>query len=482
MPIRETLQTTGGSETIRNSIKNTFAASAHSLKQWQVKKPEYAGSECFEYYDRVSRVYREIYAKYSSDYRIAEIQGLYPDRPFEYTTVHIRLADIVKTSGALEREFDNYKLITIAEKEFSYIRIGAKVKVMGNTWLVINTDNMSDGDKAVIQRCDTTWHYLDYYGNVCSEPMCVSTYISRANNVDSQTSGVIANGYFNVKMQYNEAVKRNIFHNARMILGSSAYRVTGFSDFINEFTDDDSTVNMIMFTIRYEEPNDAIDDMANRVAGGKTFDWEILLDGTAALKAGESMTLTPVSRRNDETVTGTEEYPVSYVWESSDEQIATMTRVYYTTDGAYTTLPDDHEYTTLGEGASLGPSGTVTAISEGRVEITCSLEQNPLKKAVFALEVTGAESTTGVVFDTTVPTELSLFETAQIKATYYENGEATDAAVTFVLSGPDDGAYSYTVNGNTLNIKCWAGSDKPLDITAIYGDYSAKAQIILQGL
>lgn len=455
MPIRETLQTSGGSGTngIRNSIRNTFAASAHSLKQWQVEKPEYKDSECFEFYNKVTRVYREIYAKYSSDYRIAEIQGLYPDKPFEYTKVHIRLADIVKTSGALEREFDNYKIITIAEKEFWYIRIGAKVKVMGNTWLVTNTNNMSDGDKAVIQRCDTTWHYLDYYGNVCSEPMCISTYIARANNVDSQTSGVITNGYFNVKMQYNEAVKKNLFHNARLILGSSAYKVTGFSDFINEFTDNDDTVNMIQFTIRYEEPNDAIDDMRNRVAGGKTFDWEILLDGAAALKAGESMTITPTSRRNNGTVISTEENPVSYLWETENEQIATVDL-----------------------------SGTVTAVSEGQTVITCTLEQNPLKKAVFVLEVTGEENTTGVVFDTTVPTELSLFETAQIKAAYYENGEATEETVTFVLSGPGKETYSSEANGNTLNIKCWAGSNTPLNITAIYGDYKAEAQIILQGL
>ena len=49
-------------------------------------------------------------------------------------------------------------------------------------------------------------------------------------------------------------------------------------------------------------------------------------------------------------------------------------RVYYTTDGAYTTLPDDHEYTTLGEGARLYSYGVRTT----RPASQCFLESGTL--------------------------------------------------------------------------------------------------------
>lgn len=437
---------------IQDSIKNTLAASAHSLSRRRITVPQYNGDKQFEYYKDESRRFIEDIAQYANDYVEADIQGLEPSQPFEYTRVHIRLADIVKPSAATENEWDDFKEIMIAEKEYWYIRTGAKVITMGSTWLVTNTNNMSTGNAAVIQRCNATWRYLDYYGNVCYEPFCVPLLRMRANDPDSQRSTMITKGYFDAKMQYNEASK-NLRNNARMILGSAAYMISGYADFDQEFTDDDNSVNLIAFTLRYEEPNMAIDDMVNRVAGGKTFKWDITLNGEASLNVGQTTQLTASSSRMDEVVESTEEYPVSYVWSSSDESIATVDE-----------------------------TGLVTATGEGNAEITCSLEQNTDKSTVFEIKVAGELPATRVAFDTSIPATISLYEAVEISASYYENWEQTEESIAWVLSGANSHAYSAETNGNTITIKCWDGSEAPLTVTAMYGEYTATANIILEGI
>lgn len=436
---------------IQDSIKNALVASTHPLAHRRVEVPQYKDKQ-FEYYEDESREFIEQYAQYANDYVEADIQGLDPSKPFEYTRVHIRLADIVKASAATENEYDDFKHIMIREKQYFYMRIGAKVITMGNTWLVTNTNNMSTGNSAIIQRCNTTWRYHDYYGNVCSEPFCVPLLRMRANDPDSQRSTMITKGYFDAKMQYNEASK-NLRNNARMILGSSAYMISGYSDFDQEFTDDDNTVNLIAFTLRYEEPNNAIDDMVNRVAGGKTFKWDITLNGDSSLNVGQTTQLTASSSRMDEVVTSTEEHPISYIWTSSDESIATVDE-----------------------------SGIVTAVGEGNAVITCALEQNSNKYTNFEITVAGQLPATRVAFDTTIPVTISLYEEAEITASFYEDWKKTEEPITWILSGARTQTYTATITGNTIKIKCYDGSITPLRIKAVHGDYSVEAEIILEGI
>ena len=152
---------------MKQAIKNAMltGSSPFSFKQYTPK--QYNGRQK-QYYNYETRAFNEIMAQYSGDYVEAEIQGLKPEAPFGYTKVHIRFSDIVRSSSAISYEFDNYKVIDIAEREYDYIRKGAKIKAMGSTWLCINPDNMGNVlGKAIIQRCDAVWHFHDYYGNVC---------------------------------------------------------------------------------------------------------------------------------------------------------------------------------------------------------------------------------------------------------------------------------------------------------------------------
>lgn len=439
---------------ILQSTKLTGSSSV-SLKQYV---PAQYSERQKQYFNTETRLFNEYYAKYSTDYIEVQAQGLNPAEPFEYTTVHMRFSDIVRSSSAISYEFDNYKVVDIAEREYTYLRIGAKIIAMGSTWLVINPDNMGNVlGKAIIQRCDAVWHYHDYYGNVCAEPMCFDRRLAKANDTDAQRATMITKGYFDAKVQYNDAT-RQLFTNSRLILGTSAYRITGFSDFIQEFTEDIDSVNLLMFDVRYEEPNDAIDDMVNRIAGGKTFVWDINVSGDPTIMAGGTTQLTATSIRTaeekTETVVSTSEHPIYYLWESSDESVATV----------------DNE-------------GLVTAVAEGEATITCTLVQNQSKSETFNITVAGSETEPHISFTSTIPEKLGMFKTLTISAEYYENGTAvTDAEIVYSFGGADRDAYTSEVSGKTVTVKCWGGSVKPLIIEAQCNGHSKSVSIYLEGI
>ena len=441
---------------LANSFKDALLTQSVSLV-YKTHDPEQYSNRQYEYYEAENREFIEQYAKYSSDYVTAEAQGLYPERPYDYTPIHLRFADIIRPSASMSRNFDSYKIIQIVEKKYAYVRKGAKINTMGSTWLVTNPMNLSGGGTAIIQKCDAVWHYLDYYGNICGEPMCIDTLLMRANDADSQRSSMITKGYFNVKMQHNTVTDSLLSSNARIILGHSAYRISGYSDFIQGFTSVEDSINMIEFTIRYEEPNHAIDDMENKVAGGKTFAWDISISGDPTIKAGEEAALTVTSRRTsgEETkvVENTDEHPVFYLWESSDEDIVDV---------------DDF--------------GNITGISEGTATITVKLEQNPNKMQTFEITVAGSTIEPHVAFTNTPRKELKMYSEMSLNAVYYENGEATSETVTWTATGADEECYTLTTSGNTATVKCWRGSVTPLTITATYEDYSVSTSVELEGL
>ena len=442
---------------MKDIIKNAMLTGTPSLSFRQFTPKEYKDRQK-QYFNDETRLFTEQYAKYASDYVSAEIQGLDPEQPFEYFPVHIRISDIVRSSSAISYQFDNYKNIDIAEKQYNYLRVGAKVKAMSNTWLIINPDNMSNVlGKSIMQRCDATWHYHDFYGNVCSEPVCVDRYDMRGVDPDSQRATMIATGYFTLKLQYNEAT-RQLDDNARLILGTGAYRIAGHSDFVQEFTEDDNSIRLIMFRAMFEEPNDAIDDMTTRVAGGKTFRWDIAISGSPTLKVGEETQLAATSVRtaeeHTETVEDTAEHPITYLWESSDEDVLTVDAF-----------------------------GVVTAVSDGMATITCSLEQNESIKAYYTINVEGDMNVPHVDFVATPPTILRMYEEATVTALCYENGEVIPGAeVNWVVSGADKKCYTTKINGNSITIKCWGGSVEPLNVSAEYNGHGNTFQTVLEGI
>ena len=419
----------------------------------QVNAPTQYNDRQRQFFDPETRAFTMLNAKYSSDFMEAQVQGLDPDDPTKWGTYRIRFADVVRPSSAIQRHFDDYKQFLFESYLIEYVRPGTKIVTMGSTWIVTNPNNVSGASgSGICRRCNAVWNFLDYYGNVVSEPIIVENERANANDSDAQNSQLISKGYFNVLCQYNDYT-RQIDTNTRFILGTGAYRVTGYSDFETEFTGDYSTVRTLSFSIRYEEPNRAIDDMVNHVASGLNFSWDVGVSGPASLFTGATAQYTAESVKNGEPVVPTTENPISYLWESSDESVITVDN-----------------------------SGVVTAIGEGSATVRVTLGQNTAWHTNFAISVT--DSADGTAFMSTVPDRLGAYESATIAAAYFEDGTETAYALNWDFEDADPNAYSAEVaaDGKSAVIHCYSYSNTPLTITVSYGAFTATAQIGLEGI
>ena len=437
---------------IQKSLKNAMLTGA-GLVSWGNNEPNQYAPKQRQYFSPESRTFTQVMAQYSSDFVEAQMQGIDPENPMEYQTRYIRFSDIVKPSAAIQRHFDDYKMILVADRDIEYIVPGSKIVTLGSTWLVVNPLNASGSDgSALVRRCNAVWNFLDFYGNIVSEPMVVENERANANDSDNQQSLLISKGYFNVICQFNDNT-RQIDTNTRFILGTGAYRVTGYSDFETEFTGDYSSVRTLSFTVRYEEPNDAIDDMANHVAGGKTFSWEIRLTGPDTARLGETVQFTAQSVRNGQNVSQDGSNPVTYQWASSDENVLTVDE-----------------------------NGVVTAVSDGYAQITATMEQNTAYSATVGVRV--EEIGGGVQFLSSVPDSLGAYESVALTAAYFENGAQTENALSWTFSRADDTAYTAEVSEDGLSAKivCYGYSQQPLEITAAYGISEMTVKIRLEGI
>lgn len=437
---------------ISDNIKNGLIASGR-LKTALRNAPAQYGDRQRQYLGDPSTEFVHQYAKYATDYVAARVQGLNPDAPYEWETTYIRMADIAPETASTLRKQDDYKNIMFADESIEYVPEGTKIDAMGSIWLVTNPQNISNAvGGGVVQRCRSTWNHLDWYGNLLKEPICVEKAILTANESDMQEYALITKGYVNITCQRNEETKK-LSTNSRIILGSSAYHITGFGDYAQEFTGDYDSVRLLEFTARYEPPNEEIDDMERHVAGGKTFSWEIRISGNPVIKNGSTGQLKAVSLRMGEKLEENLDHPVSYLWESSDTSVA-----------------------------DVGMDGTVYGISEGTCTVTCKLEQNCAISESYEITVAPAESGNEVAFLGNIPDKIHPYETVTLQAALFENGVEQPEAVSFTYSGADSMAYSTAESGNETQITCWSGSNTPLKITATSGEYAASVEIVLEGI
>lgn len=393
------------------------------------------------------------YGMYASDFFAASAQGLDPEDREAWQLVCVRMADIAKPSVTMTRKIDDYKMILVAETWVDYIPPGTKFKAMGSIWLCTNPENISGAyGSGMVERCNAVWNHLDYYGNLLSEPLSVESALAKASASDPQGMMQITKGYFNVKCQYNKDTAQ-LNTNSRMILGSGAYTITGYSDFTREFTEEEDSVRLLEFTIRYEEPNPEIDDMERRVAGGWNFSWEVLIQGDRFAVPGWTTQLSTVSLRCGETVADTPEHPISYLWGSTDPSVATVDQ-----------------------------DGLVTAVGTGSCEIYCALEQNQDMDAHVLFTVAGSDGSPRVELSSRLPEALGAYETLDITCQCFLGNVPQQDAAEWAFSGADEAAYSAEVRGNTVKIMCWEGDVVPLTVTARWKGEEANCTVWLKGL
>lgn len=398
------------------------------------------------------RIWAQQYAEQmgadSSNCYDAISQGLERNDFYRYIPVRIRSAFATTgISGELMPD-DWQRVHIIAPARYTTIGQGAYMQYAGNTWIVYKPRNMSATlGNAIVRRCNAVINVLDWYGNIVSVPMSYAKMATLGNASSSNDNSILAKNYISVICQKNE-YSQSFTENTRFILGQAAYAMRGMNDFTREYTDDPNSVHILSFTVERTEPLPQ-DNMELQIADYESFKWELNVKIRQEMNVGAEQAISVTSCRNGENVSTSEERPIGYIYTSSDENI-------FTVNG----------------------SGTVEAIGAGNAILTVSLAQN--EAVSRSVKITVAEAgESGVSFTLVPPTTLGELETATVAAVVTENGEVTDNTVFWSFSGAPETAYSAEVSGNSVVLTAYAASPLPLTITATYGAYSTKADIIL---
>ena len=389
----------------------------------------------------------------ATDYVKARVQGLIPGDFYAWTETEIRLSDVSTQSVTAfdSKEYDNFKEILFRSRAIDYIPVGAYIETMGSIWMVVNPGNISSPTtNAVIARCRAHWTFYDEYGNIQWEPLVIDRRTMLSNRNESPENLVLMEGYFNVKCQKNANTVR-LRDNQRLILGSYAYHITGFTDFFEEFTGDDDSAHVINLTVRREEPEEH-DDLTNHIADGLLYTWSADISGQESVPVGGVGGARAHMLVNGSVVTPKEDKPQTWVFTVSDENIL-----------------------------SIEPDGHYTGVSEGEATITATLTENTNLTA--SMKVTVAAASEDVRFIGTVPVEIQQYSIASVSAAHEINGENTGDALTWTFSGADPNDYTAVVEegGRSVFITCDSPSAVPLIVTAAYGNLSKSVSIKLMG-
>lgn len=449
----------GRGMSIQDNIRNALLSGGGFAAGPQKNTPPQYANRQKQYFGDVTEKFNAQYAKYAPDYMTGTLQYFDPSGDSVTTDVTFRFANVVRPTAAIQRYFDDYKIVLFDQLNMDYVQQGAKLTTNGSTWIAFNPDNISSvTPNAIFRRCNAVWNHLDFYGNVVSEPIIVEEDRANASTPDAQNSQMVSRGYYNVVCQYNDFT-RQINDNTRLVLGSKTYEVTGYGDFSTEFTGDYSTVRILKFTIRVETKNMDTDDMVNHVAEGKTFSWECYISGPEewGTEYGPAY-YTAETVRNSKNIAPTSSNPYHYVWSVDDDDVAQI--------------------------EPIGSDGLrLIALRSGAVIITATLYQNP--EIVFQKTVKVEAAKDCVRFVKTAPTApLEPYQNVELTVYDYDEtgGVDTAAPINFTASGAAEGSYRMDItSNNTVSVTCLGYSETPLTVTAEYDGKTDSVQIELEG-
>lgn len=401
-------------------------------------------------YNAETALYYDRYAKYADNVFDAEIQGLDYDNFYTWKKVRLRSSAVVDPSTG-ENLSISWQKILILDKHVDFIPIGAYVKFNNATWIVYNPDNIASASgTAIVVRCNATYNTLDYYGNVVKTPMFYAKGTILASSPYYMQYSATIDGYQHIVMQLND-ITRGITNNTRIILGKSAFGMYGVSDFPEEFTGDVNSCHILRADLRLQETLPT-DDIVEHVADRGHFSFDIAVGGKNTMHEGDTDALEVACYRNGQKVVSTEENPLTFSWNSSDDSVASV-----------------DEY------------GNVTAIANGNAVITCTLLENQSVSDTFDVTVIERESANYVDFITPIPTTIKTFDTITIEAAYFEDGIQTADIVNFSIKAIPSNAYTATINGNKVTIQTWLPTTAPIGISAECNGMYESAVIDVEG-
>ncbi|MBQ0125490.1 MAG: Ig-like domain-containing protein [Clostridiales bacterium] len=428
-------------------LQNAASFSSSGKTVVQNTPEEYSGRQR-QYLSRRTQEFVEKRAFLSSDFVEAEIQGLTEDF-YAWTTTRIRMSDIstLNQTAITSKKIDDYKEVLIPDLDIDYLPVGAKIKAMGSTWIAVNPSNISSVNAtSIVARCNASFNYYDEYGNIQTEPLILEKTSMLGNRNESPLNLVLMTGYFSAVCQLNDVTSK-LSENSRIILGKKAYSITGYTDFIQEFTGDYDSWHICAFTLRVEEPTE-LDDIPNRIADGKSQRFSARIENVSeitSLSVGETVQITPK----------------------------------FIVNGKVSELPLEWEFTSSAANVSITSEGLLTGLSEGTTTVTAALKQNPDIFTSFEINVSGTAENK-IAFVGLTPHRIKQYSFAEYKAAYFENGEQTDKPIEWEMLGAL-ADYKPVVSGNEVKIYCISASSTPLVLRAKYQGLITEISIDLDG-
>lgn len=411
---------------------------------------EYASRQT-PYLANRTRLFNSQRAYLASDYVTANVQGLTNDF-YTWTQTNIRLSNVStsKSTSWSANKTDDVKSVLFPDVDITYFPIGAKIETMGSTWLCINPDNISSPDAtAIVMRCNASYNSYDNYGNVVTEPIIVQRAEMSNNNSDTPLNIVLMQGYFNIICQKNDNTSR-LGENKRIILGSKAYHITGFTDFIEEFSGDRNSAHLLTFTVRVEEPTVSDDTSVNYIAEGNNYSFAAHITGPSMMLQGEQAQLTAEFIVNGEQST----MLTDWQWSSSNHQVV-----------------------------KIDQNGMAEAVGEGSTIVSVTLQQNHNITASLGIAVSEQALSPVIKFEGDIPGSLRQYSTITLSAVYYNaDGNPVAADLNWSAQG-DDTSYAMTVSQTeqSATITCLEPSDTPLQITVSHENIQASVSIRMEG-
>lgn len=431
-------------------IKTSLYGSA-SGRAYKTNTPTQYQNQQKQYMNDQTRRFIAERAYLSSDFVVAEVQGI-TENFYDYVTTKIRFSDVIPKSS-LTKKNDDFKEVLFADPKISYIPVGAKIKTMGSTWLVTNPSNISSVyTTAIVVRCNTSYNSYTDYGALVTEPIYVEKASMLGNDDFTKQNLVLIDGYFNVICQLNENTQK-LGHNQRIMLGTMPYHITGFTDFIQEFSGDRSSVHLLNFTARLEEVTNNDDDDEDYVANGNVEEYSaMIIGGVSTVSVGNTLQLSAALLLNGDEVASTDETPINWVWSVSDDKVINISK-----------------------------NGLIEAVEVGSAVITATLAQNEEISATFGISVTVETDEPYVKFTRFSDMSIGQYDSKTYTAAYFENGVKTQEPITWSFSGASEIDYTAEVEGNTVTITCDSASDIPLTLTASCNGKSVSINIDLEG-
>ena len=109
------------SSDLSQNIKSGILSSGDSRVYVPSNRPEQYVSRQKEYFAKRTASFREKKLQYGSDFFKGRVQGIDPDDPYKWVETKFRMAEVVRPSSAIQRDFDDYKMVMMEDPAIDYI-------------------------------------------------------------------------------------------------------------------------------------------------------------------------------------------------------------------------------------------------------------------------------------------------------------------------------------------------------------------------